>query len=290
MTVTRYVAILALSCAAAFTQGGFTGPGQYKIANAENGKVLDISGGGLIQMSNGNSPDQVWDISDAGGGYYYIRSMANGNALEETTNRNSSPVMANPYKGSVIQRWKIESNSNGHAIIVSNSGKALDVPDGTKRDGARIQVYDRNGEGNQQFTFTPQSGSRDNPQTNSGGWNNNSGWSNARNTQPDQSGRYWDERDRMFKLTGDGVCFYREPNYGGSAFCLQSGASNASINTGNAGQFASVKLFGHSKGVEVYSGANFQGDNFRITRDEPDLHNNRRWADARSGVGSMRVD
>ncbi|MBZ5608981.1 MAG: DUF3011 domain-containing protein [Acidobacteriia bacterium] len=32
-------------------------------------------------------------------------------------------------------------------------GRTLDVPDGTNRDGARIQVYDLNGDSNQRFLF-----------------------------------------------------------------------------------------------------------------------------------------
>jgi hypothetical protein len=40
-------------------------------------------------------------------------------------------------------------------MIVSPFGKALDVPDGDHRDGARIQIYDRNGDANQRFVLRP---------------------------------------------------------------------------------------------------------------------------------------
>ena len=39
--------------------------------------------------------------------------------------------------------------------IAAVYGRALDVPDGTHRNGVQVQTYDRNGDGNQRFFLRP---------------------------------------------------------------------------------------------------------------------------------------
>jgi hypothetical protein len=54
----------------------------------------------------------------------------------------------------------LEPGKDGNALIVSRFGKTLDIPDGTDRDGARVQVYEVNGDSNQRFILRRVSGRR----------------------------------------------------------------------------------------------------------------------------------
>ncbi|MBE0658023.1 MAG: M48 family metalloprotease [Bryobacteraceae bacterium] len=145
----------------AWSQGGFNGPGRYQITNLKSGKVLDLDRNNqtsVIQFSSRGTDNQVWDIRAAGSGHYSLRNGMNGNALEATGTNNSTPVRATRYDGRAGQQWRFNTASNGSALIVSRLGKVLDIPDGTTRDGAVIQIYDSNGDSNQQFQFRPLAG------------------------------------------------------------------------------------------------------------------------------------
>ena len=131
----------------AYAQGGFNGPGRYQITNVKSGKVLDLDRNdqrSVIQFSSRGTDNQMWEIRSAGGNFYTLRSVMNGNALEAMGTRNSTPVQATPYHGRNSQQWLLETAQDGNLLLVSRLGKALDVPDGTGRDGAPVQIYDRN--------------------------------------------------------------------------------------------------------------------------------------------------
>ncbi len=142
-------------------QGGFNGPGRYEITNLQSGKVLDMDRNdqtSVIQFSSRGTDNQIWDVESASGGFYSFRNTMNGNALEALGTGNSAPVRATRFDGRSSQQWRIDSGPGGNALIVSRQGKALDIPGGTSADGARVQIYDSNGESNQQFTFRHVSG------------------------------------------------------------------------------------------------------------------------------------
>jgi hypothetical protein len=146
-----------------FGQGGFNGPGRYEISNLKSGKVMDLDRNDqatVIQFSSRGTDNQTWDVVSAGRDTYYFRNGMNGNALTAVGAGNSTPVQGMPFTGGPEQQWRIESGKDGNAVIVSVSGKVLDIPDGTSRDGARIQIYDRTGDSNQRFMFRPLAGYR----------------------------------------------------------------------------------------------------------------------------------
>ena len=137
-------------------QGGFNGPGRYEITNLKSGKVLDLDRNDqttVIQFSARGTDNQVWDIRSAGAGFYSLHNAMNGNALEAVGTRNSTPVRAMRPNGGFNQQWRFDTGKDGRALIVSRQGKTLDIPDGTNSEGARVQIYDSNGDSNQQFTF-----------------------------------------------------------------------------------------------------------------------------------------
>ncbi len=140
----------------AAAQGGFNGPGRYQIANLKSGKVLDLDRNdqtSVIQFSSLGTDNQVWDIQASGSGFFSLRNAMNGKALETAGTANSSRLRAASFTGGSRQQWRFDAGKNGSALIVSRQGRTLDIPDGATRDGAPVQIYDRNGESNQQFTF-----------------------------------------------------------------------------------------------------------------------------------------
>lgn len=137
-------------------QGGFNGPGAYEILNVKSGKVLDLDRNDqttVIQFSSRQTNNQVWIASPADSGYFYLRNAMNGNALDATSNRNSALVRGTPFTGSPSQQWRVDSGKDGNALIVNRNGKGLDIPDGSDRDGLKVQIYDVNGDSNQRFTL-----------------------------------------------------------------------------------------------------------------------------------------
>ncbi len=144
-------------------QGGFNGPGRYQITNLKSGKVLDLDQNdktSVIQFSSRGTANQVWDIRAAGSGFYSLRNVMNGNALEAVGTNNSTPVRATPFANRSSQQWRFDAGKDGSALIVSKLGKTLDIADGATQDGARVQIYTSNGDSNQQFTFRQVAGNR----------------------------------------------------------------------------------------------------------------------------------
>ena len=140
--------------------GNSNGGGLYEIVNVENGKVIDLDrrdGRTVIQFEARGTRNQFWEVRRMGGGRYQLVNAMNGAALAETSPRRSSPVAAFPAgrRGDATQEWRIESFRDGSVMLIAISGRALDVPDGTHRDGVQVQTYDRNGDGNQRFFLRP---------------------------------------------------------------------------------------------------------------------------------------
>ncbi|HLK68292.1 MAG TPA: RICIN domain-containing protein [Bryobacteraceae bacterium] len=157
----RVVTVLVGFVSLAFSQGGFDGPGWYQITNLKSGKglAMDMNDqSSVTQFAPQNTENQVWILDPAQGGYFYIRNAVNGNALEPTAGQNSAVVLAAPFHATPSQQWRIERGKDGNALIMNYYGKALDLPDGSARDGVRMQIYDSNGDSNQRYTFRRVSG------------------------------------------------------------------------------------------------------------------------------------
>ena len=156
LKTTLSLSILIVS--SAFAQSGFNGPGQYEITNIRSGKVLDLDRNDqttVIQFSSRGTDNQTWYIQPAPEGAFYIRNGMNGNALTAVRGGNGAPAQGLPFNGDGSQQWVFETGKDGNVLIVSRDGKALDIPDGTSRDGARVQLFDRNGDSNQRFALRP---------------------------------------------------------------------------------------------------------------------------------------
>lgn len=308
--LSRFTPILALAMMAAVparlpAQGGFNGPGRYEISNKQSGKVMDLDRNDqrtVIQFESRGTDNQTWELRSAGGTAYYLINGMNGYALQEVRTNNSAPVEGRPYTGDRSQQWRIEAGRDGTALLISSSGKSLDIPDGTNRNGVKIQVYDRNGDPNQQFLLRQVGntgggffGRRPEGDRRPGGGffgNSPNNPNPTYNAQPDANGRFWDQRDRIWKVDGDGVCFYRDRDYRGDAYCARTREDRGDVSRdwqGNA--FSSVKLFGRARSVDIYTDRNFRGDRARIDRDEPDLQGvGNSYNNVTRRIASLRVN
>jgi hypothetical protein len=272
----------------AMAQGGFRGPGLYEIANLKSGKLLDLDRNDqttVIQFAPRGTDNQRWEIVPAGQGTFFIRNAMNGKALEAPDNRNSAPLICGRFDRGANQLWRLEPGKDGNLLIISRWNKTIDVPDGASRDGLRLQIYDTNGDSNQRFIlrrigevrFRDEDRDREPPRIFDGGRGRGD-----RNREPDPSGRFWDEREQMWKLAGDGVCFYRERDFRGEALCTRSG--NDLGNLGRDASFASMKLFGRARQVIVFERPDYRGDPARLNRDMRDLDR------IGNRIGSFRVN
>jgi len=157
--VLTFCALAAIRLAA---QGGFDGPGQYQIRNLKSGKVLDLDlrdGTSIIQFDARNTDNQVWVARPAPDGFFFFRNRMNGFALDAGSGRKNERLRAVAFNGGPSQQWRLEPGKDGNPLIVSRLGRTLDIPDGTNRNGVRVQVYDRNGDSNQRFLLTRVRGS-----------------------------------------------------------------------------------------------------------------------------------
>jgi Peptidase inhibitor family I36 len=69
-----------------------------------------------------------------------------------------------------------------------------------------------------------------------------------------------------------GACFYQDPNFGGSYFCMRAGMSYANVPPGFNDRITSIRVMGAD--VAIFNDTNFRGVGGRIRRDVANL---RRW-------------
>lgn len=136
---------------------GFLGKGRYRIQSVTSGYFLELRRADkqMLQQWPGNGAlNQQWDVEDAGGGYFYLRSAETGKVLEAVNTRDGASISAKREpSGRDDQKWRIVNLSNGESLIVARSGKALDVADNSRSEGARLQIWGEHRGANQRFRF-----------------------------------------------------------------------------------------------------------------------------------------
>lgn len=294
----RTVLLFTLSLAM-FAQGGFRGPGRYQIFSPLSNKVLDMDrndGRTIIQYENRNTDNQTWDISDAGGGYYYIRNGMNGNALAVQDDRNSTPLVAEPFANSPRQQWRFDSGENTTAILVNRNGKAIDIPFGSTNNSTKINSYNQNSEVNQRWQFQAAAGfnSNNNNRYDRSGIGRGGNRSANRydtpgastSTQRDAYGAYLDSYDNTYKMDGDGVCIYRDRDFRGDAVCANVRDGRAQWN-GAVNNIGSIRFFGRANTVQLFDRPDFRGNAIEITGEQRNYNSYRN--NLRSAPQSVRV-
>ena len=284
----KQLLLTVLASFAAFGQGGYNGPGRYEIISNVSRKVLDLDRNDqrtIIQYESRGTDNQTWDIQDAGGGFVILRNGMNGNALTQTRSNNSEPVSGQPTNNSDAQRWRVESGKNGSVILVNASGKALDIPNGSTNNGVKINTYDRNNEVNQQWSLRLVSGNLNQQNNNNrGSRQGNSRYDNNDNNRlPPKNGgmgagagnrqKYFDQNAQMWKIDGDGACFYNDTDFHGDAFCVFSGDQRLRLGNDWNNRFSSIRFFGRASRIDVFDEADHRGRSEAITRDVTNMRN-----------------
>jgi hypothetical protein len=132
---------------------GYVGQGRYRIQILASGSYLDLrmEDRETLQQWTEGGRNQLWDIEDAGGGFVFVRSAENGRVLEAAGSRDGSQVFARDFTGRDSQRWRIVDLGSGQSMIVSRSGKALDLPNGSPDNGTKMQMWSEHRRDNQRF-------------------------------------------------------------------------------------------------------------------------------------------
>ena len=136
-----------------FTLSPSSNPGALLTAN---GTVS--YGGTLVANSNSRPALQHWRLQDAGGGYFYIRPIADETLLLDATGHSMSngTVIAlyrqNSAGSDANQKWKLEDAGNGYYGLISaqDNGKCLDGASGSES----VRIWDYNGSSSQIWKFT----------------------------------------------------------------------------------------------------------------------------------------
>jgi hypothetical protein len=170
------VSTIVLAPARAQEPIGYSGPGRYEIQNVASGKVLDADlrdGRSVRQWAAAygsdqpNPPNNVrnqqWDIEDAGFGFVHIKSAQNGMVLdvEQPAIRQGVPVILTHPAKDDSQLWRIEDVGQGQVKLTSRLGKSLDLPDGSRSNGAHFQIFPANPGNNQKFVLIRVDGRRE---------------------------------------------------------------------------------------------------------------------------------
>jgi hypothetical protein len=163
-----------MAAAISSAQIGFSGPGLYEIMNKKSSRMMALDlrdRSSVIQIQSRSKEEQRWVVEPGPGGTFFIRSAVNGRALQITSEAKSTPVVCSRFDGSPAQQWRMEPASDGNPFIVSAAGgRALDIPNGSNKEGLRIQIYDRDGDSNQQFVFNRIQEPQDRDRKRRSGW------------------------------------------------------------------------------------------------------------------------
>lgn len=135
-------------------QTGVLRPGRYEIQVVDTKRLLVATNNGqVVQSNSGNARSRQWDIEEAGNGYYYIRSAESGDVMTVSGNGDSGSliVLADQGRSRDAQLWDIRTENDNSYRFLAPTGRSMDAPGNERYDGARMQIFKRNGGDNQRF-------------------------------------------------------------------------------------------------------------------------------------------
>jgi hypothetical protein len=122
-------------------------PRYYGIENGNSGKIMDVYSAAtsddvnIIQWTNKNGSNQLWELVSAGSGYYKIRNKNSGKFMDVRGGSTADGALIVQYaaNGGDSQLWqKIDTGSGYFKLKNKRSGKFLDVQNASREDGANI--------------------------------------------------------------------------------------------------------------------------------------------------------
>lgn len=139
--------------------------GATAVVNRGSGVVLDVErakikddGTKVQQWAWNGTPNQQWQLMDAGGGFVWLRNVESGKALDvhlEDIKKDGATVHQWAHNGGFNQHWKVHDLNNGWYWLENRlSGKALDLEcKDLAKNGARLQQWKYEATPNQQWRF-----------------------------------------------------------------------------------------------------------------------------------------
>ena len=135
---------------------GVTGLGGiHKVVNYKSGKYMDLNGNStanstaVVQWDDeGTEQYQQWRFNEIETGVYTIQSAATQNRGLDVANQgtaNGTQVVLYDYLGGAHQQFIAYDRGNGYyQFVARNSGRVLEMPNGTTSSGAQVQIWDNN--------------------------------------------------------------------------------------------------------------------------------------------------
>jgi hypothetical protein len=143
-----------------WNRGSYVLGGRCEIVNVLTGKPLTAEAGRVEQVSEAAAAWEVRSSPKGGRARYQIVHRLTGLALTEVPSVNLRKPFAVTASAASDddpnQDWRIESYGDGSVMLIAASGRALDLPGGSRRDGTPLQTFLRNGETNQRFFLRPE--------------------------------------------------------------------------------------------------------------------------------------
>jgi hypothetical protein len=126
----------------------------FQIVNVNSGKLLAVQNASTadsanVQQYNDNgSTDHLWQLVDAGGGWYKIVNVNSGKvlAVRNASTALSAQIQQYSDNGTPDHLWRLADAGNGqYKIINRNSGLLLGVSGASTADSANVVQYADNG-------------------------------------------------------------------------------------------------------------------------------------------------
>ncbi len=285
---------------------------QFENRNTDN-QTWDIqdAGGGFVYIRNGmngyaltqtrpnnsepvagqqfnNSDAQRWRLESGNNGAVIIVN-ASGKALDIPYGKKDNGVKINTYdKNSEInQQWTLRRVNSYNTNTQNQPGydNRSHRRNQNRRDGQNQQNNPNTG--NSRYDGSNQ---QNNPNAGNSRYEDN----NQQNRRQgagvgNRDSKYFDQNANMWKMDGDGACFYTQPQYKGEAFCVVSGDQRDRLSSDWNNSFSSVRFFGRASRITFADQASLGGRTEMITRDVPNMRNFNRgsW---NNRISSLRID
>ncbi|MDQ0584569.1 RICIN domain-containing protein [Streptomyces rishiriensis] len=141
--------------------------GYFKILNVASGKVLGVEnqstadGARILQWDDNGTLDHEWAVAPSPAGGYHLINRVTGKYLEIPNASTPTGTVADQWSatGCACQRWNVTQTAppplgTGQYVLVNkNSGKYLDIPQGSTATGTATQQWQNSACFCQLFTF-----------------------------------------------------------------------------------------------------------------------------------------
>ncbi|MCO1579828.1 RICIN domain-containing protein [Crossiella sp. SN42] len=159
------VAASSLTLVSAPAAGAAVTPGAwYKVVIKASGKCVDARGAAAVngtavqQYTCNDTTAQQWQFQESGGGFFRLNSRVDAAQVidvAESSTADGGLTHLWTYGGGANQQWQPVQQADGsHRLVNRNSGKCLDLTEGSQADSVQFQQWTCfEGSPNQSFTL-----------------------------------------------------------------------------------------------------------------------------------------